>query len=61
MRFLTPPGSLGRPIAKNGFRFDNRYCWVCRFNGDKIVEVRAYLDSALVAQLFQENPIDRAA
>jgi ketosteroid isomerase-like protein len=47
--------------AKNGFRFDNRYCWVCRFNGDKIVEVRAYLDSALVAQLFQENPIDRAA
>ncbi len=47
--------------AKNGFRFDNRYRWVCRFSGDKIVEVRAYLDSALVAQLFQENPIDEAA
>jgi uncharacterized protein len=47
--------------AKNGFRFDNRYCWVCRFSGDKIVEVRAYLDSALVARLFQENPIDQAA
>jgi len=43
--------------AKNGFRFDNRYCWVCRLAGGKIVEVRAYLDSALVAQLFQENPI----
>ncbi len=43
--------------AKNGLRFDNRYCWLCRFSGDKIVEVRAYLDSALVAQLFQENPI----
>ena len=43
--------------AKNGLRFDNRYCWVCRFKGDKIVEVRAYLDSALVARLFQENPI----
>jgi hypothetical protein len=42
--------------AKNGLRFDNRYCWVCRFANDKIVEVRAYLDSALVAQLFQENP-----
>jgi hypothetical protein len=46
--------------AKNGFRFDNRYCWVCRFAGDKIVEVRAYLDSALVARLFQENPITEA-
>lgn len=47
--------------AKNGFRFDNRYCWVCRFSGDKIVEVRAYLDSGLVAQLFRENPIAEAA
>jgi len=46
--------------AKNGLRFDNRYCWVCRFSGDKIVEVRAYLDSALVARLFQENPITGA-
>jgi ketosteroid isomerase-like protein len=43
--------------AKNGLRFDNRYCWVCRFAGDAIVEVRAYLDSALVAKLFDENPI----
>jgi ketosteroid isomerase-like protein len=43
--------------AKNGLRFDNRYCWVCRFEDDQIVEVRAYLDSALVARLFQENPI----
>ena len=43
--------------AKNVLRFDNRYCWVCRFSGEKIVEVRAYLDSALVARLFQENPI----
>jgi len=43
--------------AKNGLRFDNRYCWVCRFQDDKIVEVRAYLDSALVARLFEENPI----
>lgn len=47
--------------AKNGLRFDNRYCWVCRFDSDKIVEVRAYLDSALVARLFEENPIAQAA
>jgi ketosteroid isomerase-like protein len=43
--------------ARNGLRFDNRYCWVCGFAGGKIVEVRAYLDSALVTRLFQENPI----
>jgi uncharacterized protein len=43
--------------AKNGLRFDNRYCWLCRFKDGKIVEVRAYLDSALVARLFEENPI----
>lgn len=43
--------------AKNGLRFDNWYCWVCRFAESKIVEVRAYLDSALVARLFEENPI----
>jgi ketosteroid isomerase-like protein len=43
--------------AKNGLRFDNRYCWVCRFADGRIVEVRAYLDSALVARLFEENPI----
>jgi uncharacterized protein len=43
--------------AKNGLRFDNRYCWVCRFVKGTIVEVRAYLDSALVARLFNQNPI----
>jgi uncharacterized protein len=43
--------------AKNGLRFDNRYCWVCRFVNGMVVEVRAYLDSAVVARLFDENPI----
>jgi uncharacterized protein len=43
--------------AKNGMRFDNRYCWVVDFRDGLIVRVRAYLDSAMVARLFQENPI----
>jgi uncharacterized protein len=43
--------------AHNGMRFDNHYCWVVRFEGGKVVEVRAYLDSALVAELFRQNPI----
>jgi hypothetical protein len=43
--------------AKNGLRFDNRYCWVVYFKAGVIVRVRAYLDSAMVARLFEENPI----
>jgi hypothetical protein len=47
--------------AKNGMRFDNRYCWVVYFRDGVIVRVRAYLDSAMVARLFEENPIPQAA
>ena len=43
--------------ARNGMRFDNRYCWVVYFQDEVIVRVRAYLDSAMVAQLFNENPV----
>ena len=43
--------------ARNGTRFDNRYCWVVAFDGEIVVRVRAYLDSAMVARLFEENPI----
>jgi uncharacterized protein len=43
--------------ARNGLRFDNRYCWIVYFRDALIVRVRAYLDSALVARLFSENPI----
>ena len=42
--------------AKNGMRFDNRYCWVVHFQDGVIVRVRAYLDSAMVARLFEESP-----
>ena len=41
--------------ARNGMRFDNRYCWVVRFAGGSIVEVRAYLDSAMVAYTISRN------
>jgi ketosteroid isomerase-like protein len=44
-------------VAKNGMRFDNRYCWIVYFESGIISRVRAYLDSALVAQLFHENRI----
>lgn len=41
--------------AKNGMLFSNTYCWVCRFDNDLIIEVRAYVDSALVERVIQEN------
>ena len=41
--------------ALNGKPFHNRYCWVVFFSDDKIVKVRAYLDSALVQKLIDEN------
>jgi ketosteroid isomerase-like protein len=44
--------------AKNGMRFDNRYCWVVYFQDGIITRVRAYLDSAMVAELFTENPLE---
>jgi uncharacterized protein len=43
--------------AKNGLRFDNRYWRVCHFDGYTIDQVRAYVDSAMVARLFEENAI----
>jgi hypothetical protein len=41
--------------ALNGRRFDIRSCWLMRFIDEKIVNVRAYLDSARVQKLFIEN------
>lgn len=42
-------------VAANGMRFDNRYCWILRLQDGVIVEVRAYLDSALVQKLIDTN------
>jgi len=44
--------------AKNGMRFDNRYCWVVYFRDYLIVRVRAYLDSTMVSRLFDQNPLN---
>ena len=41
--------------TNEGAAFANRYCWVCRFEDDLIVEVRAYLDSMMVAYTVLRN------
>lgn len=42
----------------NGRPFNNTYCWLVKFENEVIVHVRAYLDSALVQELVNENPIE---
>lgn len=44
-----------RSTTLEGATYDNVLCWVCRFESDRIVEVRAYLDSAMVAWTVARN------
>ena len=43
----------------DGGSYDNALCWVCRFDsaepGATIVEVREYLDSAMITWLVERN------
>ena len=41
--------------TNEGAPFANRYCWICRFEGDTIVTVRAYLDSTMVTYTMLRN------
>ena len=41
--------------TKEGATFANDYCGVCRFDDEIIVEVRAYLDSAMVDYTVHRN------
>ncbi len=41
--------------ALDGKPFNNTYCWIVRFENEMIVEVRAYVDSALVQTVLDEN------
>jgi len=45
----------GRGTALNGKPFDNVYCWIARFENGIITEVTAYVDSALVQRILDEN------
>lgn len=48
---------LSTSVTNEGAPFANRYCWVCRFDGDMIVEVRAYLDSLMVDYTILRNEL----
>lgn len=42
----------GRNATPDGKRYDNNYCWVCRFGGGKLREIREYMDTRLVTEVF---------
>ena len=42
----------GRNELPDGRRYDNNYCWVLRFQGEFIHEVREYMDTQLVTDTF---------
>ncbi|KAK3067419.1 hypothetical protein LTS18_001130, partial [Coniosporium uncinatum] len=42
--------------TKNGMEYNQTYCWCTRWNQEgKIVQVRAYLDTALVRDVIEGN------
>ena len=41
--------------ALNGKPFNNTYCWIVEFENEIIIKVRAYVDSALVQKIIDEN------
>lgn len=43
---------LGSGTTQNGSAFSNEYCWIVRFEGERIVEVTSYFDGARVDKLL---------
>jgi len=41
--------------CKNGMDYNQRYSWNVRWEGNVIVEVRAYVDTALVRDVIEGN------
>jgi uncharacterized protein len=44
-----------RANMKSGSEYDQEFCWLCRFEGGKIVEMKMYMDSALVRDMLSEH------
>jgi uncharacterized protein len=46
----------GSAETKRGQRYDNEYCYICRFSGGKMVELTEYLDTELVTAVLDPPP-----
>jgi uncharacterized protein len=42
----------GRNETPDGRTYNNNYCWVCRFDGGLLREIREYMDTLLVTETF---------
>ena len=45
----------GRGVMLNGAPYNNSYCWVLRITDNQISSLKAYLDTALVDALFDQQ------
>ena len=46
----------GKARTKRGQDYNNRYCYVCRFEAGKLVELTEYMDTALVDRVLTPPP-----
>ncbi len=46
----------GSAVTRRGQRYDNEYCYVCRFSGGKLRELTEYLDTELVTAVLDPPP-----
>ena len=49
----------GENLLRDGRRYDNTYCWVCRVEDGRIRELTEYLDTDLVTRLFTRGDPQR--
>jgi ketosteroid isomerase-like protein len=45
----------GEVKTKSGGDYNNEYCWIFKFENNKVVHLTAYYDSLLVNKTLQEN------
>ncbi len=45
----------GEGVMQNGNPYNNSYCWVIEVAGNRISKLKAYLDTALVDNLFNQS------
>ena len=51
----------GDNVTKTGVRYDNEYCLIFRFEGEKIKEIREYCDSILTEKALGKFPAEALA
>ncbi|KAH7409008.1 hypothetical protein BKA64DRAFT_742181 [Cadophora sp. MPI-SDFR-AT-0126] len=51
--------ATGNATQKNGNPYDQRYCWIMKFDGEtgKIVVINEYMNTALVKEVWETNPL----